>query len=207
MTVKVLLVGEGDNELGKKPDWTSPVREPGVLEALARMLVAEGWSVASWLAWKDVRKYQAGRSSGADQRTVEIACLKAMEWGCQAVFIVRDSDGDTHRLSAMSAGIEAAAHKLNSPLRYAVGLAHQQLEAWVLACRGEPGSERMGQKKLDERLRHHSAQLDPLRSCGLNDKSTSVLVMLVKNSRLDELPADATHLRHWLQQVRAALSS
>lgn len=93
---RVLVVGEGPNELGHEPGPDKPAAR-GVLEALARTQVSEGWEVAGRLKWKDIPKYKVGGHKSAEERNLLGALYRAKEQQYDAVLLARDTDGEKER--------------------------------------------------------------------------------------------------------------
>jgi hypothetical protein len=84
MTLKLLLAGEGMNELGGwdvAPPWRRHPPDPGVLEALLRRIEPEGWEIVDAVRWKDIRKFKVGGHREAETRNVLGLALMAREKG------------------------------------------------------------------------------------------------------------------------------
>jgi hypothetical protein len=200
----VLLGGEGSNELGSlAAELAGSAQEPhpGVLETLARKVVPEGWESAGGVVWKNIRKFQSPRGANRlepEARHVAVLVLQARERGADAVIFCRDSDGDENRARAIEAGLEHAQQLFPDFVRVAGGVAHRQLESWVLALCGQARSEDLGKTGIDEALKKKGLRLD--------EKDTAKLVALVARADVSRLPSDATSLRSWCDRVRRALA-
>ncbi len=192
--IQVMLAGEGRNELGDWADHPSyRSGRTGVLEALARKVRAEGWTVAEGVQWKHLRKFVAGAKGDGDRKNVERLLLRARELGCDVVVFSRDTDGQTERRADIERAIEAHERGPLPTPRVAGGVAEPKLEAWILALAGATHSEDRGH--LLERL----AEL------GVGEKDTRAMVAVVERADLEHLPADALSLHSWLGRARTAL--
>jgi hypothetical protein len=73
------------------------------------------------------------------------------------------------------------------------GIASQQIDAWILALRGERKTESMADSKA------------ALTSHGV--KGLEAMLHIIEAADLDSAPADACSLHLWLDRARQALSS
>ena len=200
--MKVLLAGEGPNELGgwaRHPSYRN-TEEPGAIEALLRKVRAEGWRVVDGVLWKQIRKYQVGNRRGAEERNVLGLVLKAKEVGCDLVAFVRDRDGtqanpNRERYQAIEDGIRAAQEKIEECPRVIGGVAVKKLESWLMALLGNRNSE------------IHPSPERVLEDRGVAIKSTRDYVAVVRDADLDQVPADAESLRCWIERATAALDA
>jgi hypothetical protein len=210
VTIRIMLAGEGPNELGgwaRHPSYRDS-REAGVLEALLRCLRADGWEIHEARLWKD--KPQTYRSlTGTPKRVhpeehkVAALALDASESGCDALVFVRDDDGDARRTQAIKAGIELAKARAiawmqaGKPLVMIAGAtAVPTLEAWLLALSGRSRTEELSR----------SAAGSALEAQGVRPKNTADMRELVERCGVASVPVDAYSLREWLSQVRLVLA-
>ena len=174
--------------------------EPGVIKALLLRTRPDGWRILGAQAWKRIRKYtDHGRipkdtrrliRGSHEERAVLGLVLDAKERGAQVVAFVRDQDNDPDRVEIIARAVERA--RAQFPGIQVVGdSAVPVLEAWILALMGEPSSELLGKAKA-QRL--------------LADRGVTTTAQMVKEALPDRsVPEDATHLRSWLTQAKAAL--
>lgn len=194
--IRVMLAGEGRNELGDWADHPSyRSGRTGVLEALARKVRAEGWTVTEGVAWRQLRKFVAGARGDGDRKNVERLLLRARELGCDVVVFSRDTDGQAERRADVERAIEAHERGPLPTPRVAGGVAEPKLEAWILALAGAAHSEDRG---------HLSERLEEL---GVGGKDGRAMVAVVERADLDRLPADALSLHAWLARARSALGA
>src|SRR5262249_42659359 len=104
MAVKVWIVGEGNNELGRHDGYGK--RRRGLLEALLVRVCPDGWQCAGKTQWNMVQKFQAGgaRLAGpkhGDYLNVLGLVLAAYEEASDAVAFSRDVDSDPDREGAV----------------------------------------------------------------------------------------------------------
>jgi len=199
----VYLGGEGRNELGS---WSGdpPYQnddEPGVIKALLQRTRTDGWRILGAQEWKRIRKYTDSVRVPSDtrrlirgsheERAVLGLVLDAKERGAQVVVFVRDQDDDPDRAAIVARAIELARASL-SDIRVVGDTAVPVLEAWILAMMGETGTESIGKAKAQRLL------------ADIGITTTAKMVGEVLPNR--PLPADATHLRSWLEQAKAALA-
>jgi hypothetical protein len=195
---RVFLGGEGASELGgwsKERVYRSD--EPGALEALARRVAEAGWQVVDAVCWKNIRKYQAGRSDHNDVDNVLGLVLAAEEAGCDVVMFSRDDDGDDATASAIAEGIRRARGEFDVTI--VGGPCRPCIEGWVLAVLGTARTESLGsaRAKGDARAR------------GLD--GTAAYVTAIESADLGRapsfarVPADAETLRAWLAQAATVL--
>jgi hypothetical protein len=193
--VRLLICGEGVTDLG---DWSTPQartrQHSGVIEALLRGTVGDRWSVSAFRAWANARKFQAGDHRRPETRTVLGLLLDAREAECDAVVFVRDRDGYLEREEHVEAGI-AEATVLFPNMSVIGGVAIEELEAWLLACKGLTKSESFRQAKEEFARRYPS------------EDHRQGKVAVVEAADLESLPADALSLRRWRGRALAAFSS
>lgn len=189
----MLLAGEGSDDLGRWGKHPAYAEEGpgGVIEALLLRIRATGWSVAEGVRWKTIRKYRAGAHASAEARNVVGLALRARDLRCDAVAFVRDRDGDRDRERDLENGIERA-RELFPALRIAGGVAIEEIEAWLLAIRGERGSESVTDPKGRLAERH-----------GVDTGAAKIAC--VEQASLDRLPDDARSLALWIERARQAL--
>lgn len=199
---KILLAGEGRNELG---GWSAepPFRDPaqsGVLEALLRQVAPEGWKVSDAILWKQIRKYRSRDHRSPETRAVLGLVQQAKERRFDAVVFSRDRDGEKpeheQREKDVLRGIEEASSAIADAPPVVGGLAIQRLESWVLATLGARSTESMKNAEVDRRLA--AASVPP--------KDTVAMVQAVSTADLAAMPADARSLRGWLTRAREVLA-
>lgn len=205
--LKVMLVGEGPNELG---DWIkeAPYRNAprtrrgdappaiGVLQTLLHKIAPGGWSVLDAMAWKSLVKLTPRRPGSGDARSVAAVVLHAKERGDDVVVFFRDRDGAKNR--AREAEIEAVV--TNTPSAAAspklVGaVAVETLEAWVLAACGDANCD---------------SYTDPVAVLAarfsVSPKSAAAMVALIEAADLDSASARSSSLARWLGRARAVFT-
>lgn len=195
MTLKILLVGEGKNELGSRTAGAQAPAPPeylGVLETLLHRVAPSGWTVHWVHAWKSRANYRKpGHKHHGDYFTVSRLLLDLQETGADVLVFVRDHDGDPERPQAIANALAEA-----KDAKVIGGCAVQTLESWVLALKGLSKTEVLGKQRL-------RAELDKLQ---IGEKSTYDMAQAAAIADLDRLPVDAHSLRHWLDQARAVIT-
>jgi hypothetical protein len=87
LMIRVLIAGEGKNELGPLPVAELGEGERasggGVIEALMTKVRSTGWSIRTAIAWKDVHKLKVNARGSGEARTVAGLALRARELGCK----------------------------------------------------------------------------------------------------------------------------
>lgn len=199
---KILLAGEGKNELG---GWAAelPYRnpdEPGVLVTLLRRVAPDGWKVSDAVLWKQIRKYRSRDHRSPETRAVLGLVQQAKERRFDAVVFSRDRDGEKpeheQREKDLSRGLEEAPRAIDGAPPVVGGLAIQRLESWVLATLGTPSTESMKNAEVDRRLAN----------AGIRPKDTEAMVHAVATADLAAVPADARSLQAWLVRGREILA-
>jgi hypothetical protein len=200
MTRRLLLAGEGPDELGR---WfrEKPYREPapdeadvpGILEALLTKLDLAPWEIADAVPWRDRRipLYRAGERRAPETRRVLGLALLAAESDADAVVFVRDRDGEKEREADIEAGISQAPD-LGLVTSLAGGVAIEEIEAWILALLGDRNAESHARPK--ERLAEEH---------GVQRRTQKVAV--IEAARLEQQAQHAPSLVRFLNRVRAAL--
>ncbi len=197
--IKILLAGEGPNELGKwarDPSYRGNY-ENGVVEELLKKVCDRGWEVVDGVSWKKIRKYKRGGRKDAEMKNVMGLAEVAKEKGCDVLVFVRDRDGtrskkNIEREESIRRGIEAANKSPGCP-GIVGGMAVKMLESWLLALRGRTDSEKITDPK---------SELEKMEV----EMNTAGYVDLVKRADLDLLPRDAGSLKEWLKTAEAVLS-
>jgi hypothetical protein len=194
--IRIILAGEGKNELGSF-DVEPPFRadpEPGVLEALLRHVRREGWLVVDGIRWRKLPKLQVGIGRRGEEHNVLRAHHHARRRGCDVLVFTRDRDGAkfAHREADIERALDALKDAGEGPVVVG-GVAIEKLESWLAAVAGCRRSEDL--RRPEEKL----AEL------GIAEKSTSAMVKLVEERGLGGVPDDARSLRHWLARAKDAL--
>jgi hypothetical protein len=196
--VKILLAGEGRNELGgwiDLPPYRADAPDPGVLQTLLEQLTVAPWIVHDARQWKSIRKYRAGDRSAPETRSVLGLALQAKESGCDVLAFVRDEDGAPQRTADVEAGLKRAA-ELWPALSVVGSMAIPCLEGWLLALQGKPGTEQLSKQKA----------IQFLVQAGVATKDTQALVECVRQHGVAQVAPDAEKLRTWLDAAQRALS-
>jgi hypothetical protein len=196
MTVRVFLGGEGNTELGDERGslhYPSSGQE-GVVVALARRQVPDGWEVCGAQRWKDIRKLRAHGLSRPEMQNVAGLALEASEAKADVLCFLRDDDADEDRAKQILEAI-ASVQPRHPELCIIGGIPRRNLEAWILAIAGETGVEQLGKKRLQELLA--SRNLD-------TGKNVRAYVELVEQAP-DPGKADAPRLVAWLRTVQSEL--
>ena len=195
--IRVILAGEGKNELGsfaieaiyqKDP-------EPGVVEALLRQVRAEGWKVVDAILWKTIPKLQVGIGKKGEEHNVRRAFHHAKRRECDVFAFTRDRDKPkfAHREEAIELAIKELKDAETDGPSVIGGVVIEKLESWLAAIAGTHGSEDLRRPE------------ETLAGLGINAKDTAAMVRLVEKTGLGMIPADASSLRRWLDRAREAL--
>lgn len=192
--IRVMVVGEGNNELG------SSVAEgggagTGVIEELIGKVRRGGYEIRVRKRWKDAPKLRVGvnGTAAAEARAVQAFALFAVEHGCNALIFLRDRDGEVTRERTIAEATQREQSK-RPKLKIAGGVPIEMLESWLLALKGELRSEYERDPAGALEQRH-----------GVVPKRTTDMVQLVLNTALLAVPADAQSLWRWLRKVATAL--
>ncbi|MCK6685844.1 MAG: hypothetical protein L6R30_25895 [Thermoanaerobaculia bacterium] len=189
---KVFLAGEGRHELGgwfDLPPYRDTDSSPGVLETLLRKVAPEGdWQVGGAVVWKNIRSFKVGGHRTAESRKVLGAAQMAKEANCDVLAFTRDRDRSHERQRDVEVGMTEAGEELE----VAGGVAIENLDAWILALRGERESESLAdpKSKLSER--------------GI--QTTEEKVEAVQAADVRAIPPDAKSLQVWLDRAREVLT-
>jgi hypothetical protein len=188
--IKVYLAGEGRFELG---GWAAE-REyqedrPGLIEALLRAIVPDGWTVCGGRPWKDIPKLRARPGETAEAQNVRGAALDARDAGCDVLVFVRDRDRDDSRRAAIE---RTRRELLDEGNRIAGGIACECADAWLLAIVGERRSESLPSAAAKQRRVSVAADTD-------------AAVAVIEQHGLVSVADDATSLRQWLADVAREL--
>jgi hypothetical protein len=192
--VKVLLAGEGRDELG---DWIHPPQyrarppQPGLIEALLRRVAGDRFTVVDARVWHAIKKFKAGAHAQPETRNVLGLMLEAEELGCDALVFVRDKDRDDERERDIHEGLGRLGEGEHGA-QVVGGCAVQEIEAWLLALLGEHGSE--GHAQAKEAL---------AKVYGIASLPQKVAVVESKDA--GAVPADARSLCAWLEAAREVL--
>jgi hypothetical protein len=192
--MKLFLAGEGSDELG---EWSKelPYRRengpPGVLEALLRRIAPEGWQITESVQWKRIRKFKSGGHRKPEMRNVLGALLKASEAGCDAFVFLRDRDRDEDRGRDIEQALLDAPSAIPG-MQLVGGIAVEELEAWVLAMKGERGSEDHADAKAALAKRHRITTCEGM-------------VEVIESCDLETVPPDARSFRTWVERARQVL--
>jgi hypothetical protein len=184
-TLRVLVGGEGGNEIGNRGD-------DGVIAALLAKVRPSGWQIAHFRRWSDMPKLDVGAAGRTDERTLRALHQVARDHRCHAAIVLRDRDRNTPRERLL----RKVAKQLNeaSDVRLVLGIPIEMLESWLLTLHGHP-----------------NAETDPTPTATLNarsqipPKSTPQLVNLVQHARLKTSACDSRSLRRFLREVAWAL--
>lgn len=152
---KILLVGEGPDELGRwfrepsyrrSPDTKEDV--PGILEALLRKLDLAPWEIEDAVIWRSPRVplYRQGQRRAPETRRVLGLAALAKDRGADVVVFARDRDRDKEREAEINAGIEEA-RSLGFDVPVAGAVAVEEIEAWIFALLADPKAESYARPK------------------------------------------------------------
>lgn len=189
--MKVFLAGEGRDELGKwfdHPGYRDDKNHPGLIEAFLTNLEID-YMVTDGKRWRNLLKYEAGDGRSEEMKNVMGAAQEALDLGCDAVVFVRDLDSAPWRETDIAKGIEKARAEFPD-LRICGGVAIQEIEAWILALKGDHGSETHRDAKEVLKTKH-----------GVERRNQKVEV--VRAADLTRTPSDAVSLNGWLNEARA----
>ncbi len=193
--IRVILAGEGKNELGGfavEAAFRGDDPEPGVVEALLRRVRPDGWKVVDAILWKKMPKLQVGIGGRGEELNVRRAFHHAKKRGCEVFVFTRDRD--KVKFAHRESDIERAISALEGEGPAIVGgVAIEKLESWLVAVAGILGSEV---------LRRPEEELAKL---GVGEKNTAAMVRFVEETGLDGIPTDARSLRRWLDRASQVL--
>lgn len=198
---KVMLAGEGKNELGKwahDPAYRNDCEnDSGVIEELLKKVEAEGWEIAEGVLWKTIRKYISGGHRKAERRNVVGLVKEAKDMGCDVVVFVRDRDGsrsnpNNEREKSIEEGINEARKLIKDCPDIIGGVAIKMLESWLLALCGKNGSEKLSHPKNE--LRKQDVEM-----------TTAGCVELVRKTDFHKLPEDAVSFNLWIERAGEVL--
>lgn len=208
--LKVMLVGEGKNELGA---WVhaAPYRasrdvrdrehpaERGVLEALLHRVAPEGWSVVAAKTWASLVQLKPRPAGDGDARNLAAVLLHAKEQRCDVVVFSRDRDGRKNRArqDAIEALVAESA-QANGPLKVVGAVAVETLEAWVLAFDG------------DARCEEHTDPVTTLCArTSMRPKDTGAMLAIVADETrsLDEAVTRSPSLARWVGHARRVFAA
>lgn len=194
--VHVFLGGEGRNELGSRagPPPHQTDESPGVVAALLRRCHAEGWRVVGATAWKNITKLRAKGPTLREEQNVLGLVLEAKRARAHVVAFVRDADGAPERATIIDGAIAKAREKFPE-VEVIGGTAVPVLEGWLLALRGQRGTEELSKVAAQTRLKED----------GIPPKDTPAMVTVIEDSTLDGVPEDAVGLRRWIGVAREVL--
>lgn len=193
MTLRVFIVGEGANELGRFVHH--PARRAdhanlrGVIEAFLQKLLTD-FEVVDGRAWSKVPSYQQGKGHNF-QKKILAAALLARAAHCQAFVFLLDQDNEPARIQA----VESALQELTAPefgLSSAGGVAIPLLEGWILALLGHSGTEGLRPKRA-------TAELE--KQYGIK-KNSQKMVEVIEAADLKAISKDARAFTMWLDQIR-----
>ena len=196
--IRVILAGEGKNELGGfavEASFRDEKPERGVVEALLRQVRPEGWQVVASILWKDIPKLRVGIGGKGEGLNLRRAVHHAKKRGCEVLAFTRDRDKAkfAHRETDIEETLAAIRREGTDGPAIIGGVAIEKLESWLAAISGAHASEDM--RRPEERL----AEL------GIGEKDTAAMVRFVEETGLGKVPADAVSLRRWLDRAREIL--
>lgn len=192
--MKVLLAGEGKTELGDfdlDPAYRATPPADGVVLALAEALVPAGWQVGHAVKWSRIRKFRAGDHASPEARNVLALALDCVERDLPAVVFARDVDGQRDRAADIDDGVRRARERFPK-VGLAGGLPSQAIENWLLALRGEVGTETLHRDQARRRVETEAP--------GVADK-----VAWVRASDAERVATDAKSLRDWVEALSLIL--
>ena len=187
--MRVFLAGEGRHELGgwaRRPPYRD--KDKGVLQTLLDLVAPGVWSISDAKQWKDIVKLQPGLFRHAETRNVEGAILHAEEAHCDVVAFTRDRDGDRQREKEIASCI--ARERTEAAIAIIGGVPVEQIESWVLSCKGIAAAESLPNSKFELEIRFPPGDLKSM-------------VAIIERADPARLPPDARSLRDWLGQARA----
>jgi hypothetical protein len=204
MAVRLWIVGEGINELGRHDGHGG--RGRGVIEALLQKMCATGWTCVQKVQWNAIRRYRAGGARGrgsdhADYWNVLSLVLAAYEAGCEVVAFSRDVDSDPHREPAVMAALGWVAKESGWVIDVVGGVARPAVEGWILALRGTRDTDSMSRQRT----------LDGLAAMAIDAKSTTQYLEVIDAAILEApatfgLPPGTESLQVWLSSAHGVLT-
>ena len=179
--IRVLIAGEGSNELGPEPPLGTDEGERasggGVIEALMTKVRLTGWLHPGDDDLEGRAQAEGQYAGRGDARTVAVVALRAREMGCNALVFLRDRDGYPSRQRTIGQAIATLDERR---LQVAGGVPVEKLEHWLLALKGQTNAH---------------GDVDPIASLakrhGVPAKQASAMVQLVWSSRLLDALSDA----------------
>lgn len=196
--IRVILAGEGTNELGgyaSEPAYRADKPVAGVLETLLRQVRPDGWQVVDAVPWKKTPKLQVGIGGKGEELNVQRAYHHAKKRGCDVFAFSRDRDHPkfAHREHEIEKAIESIVQANDGPAIVG-GIAIEKIEAWILAIAGVLHSEN---------VRYPEEKLLELE---VRAKHTADMTQVIEQLGLKRLPEDAQSLRQWLGRAERALN-
>jgi hypothetical protein len=154
--IRVILAGEGKNELGgfaNQQGYRESQPQPGVIETLLRQVRPDGWQVIDAIPWKKLPKLQVGIGGKGEELNVQRAYHHAKKRGCEILAFSRDRDHVkfAHRETEIEKAVQAIAERDDGPALVG-GVAIEKVESWIAAIAGVRRSEdvRRPEEKLAE---------------------------------------------------------
>lgn len=198
MTRYVLLAGEGKTELGGwgvHPSFREAKPAPGVLSAMLEKVSPSGWEIRHAVEWKQLTRYRANEPAlGKDELNTRALWLLATDHACDLIVFSRDRDRAVERAQAVASGRRSLDEKCaGSGLQVIGGMAHECIEAWVLALAEETRTESLPSSRAKQRLAE----------CGIDD--VSAMVSAIGAANMARVSPDADSLLQWLAQAKDVL--
>ena len=192
--IRVLISGEGANEIGSGTAGRNSGSGTGVVEELLAKVRVGGFDIRSRVVWKDVHKLRVHVPGEGEEKTVRGLGLMETEHGCHGLVFLRDRDGEFSRERTIERA-SLAEQKRRPALRIAWGVPVEMLECWLLALVGEAQSEHAHDPVAALSSRHN-----------IPPKRTTAMVQLVRSATLLTAPGDAVSLWRWLRRAATALN-
>jgi len=131
--MKVLFVGEGNNDIGKRSWPIGFARAQGVVSILARKIVPEIHHDSISVSRGQLDRLDRRKPAGL-QHKVTAAVQLARREGCAATVFTHDQDRNDAVRSSLAAGRDEIQQELPDH-KVVIGVAVESIEAWTLGAR------------------------------------------------------------------------
>lgn len=201
--MKVLFVGEGNNDIGRSFGGIELQKATGVVPTLCRLMRPHIDDDSVAVSWKQIRLHCRTKALPGYDRKLKLAVELAIENGCTGTIAVVDEDNKPQRRSVLSEARNAIASDEETKLhRVAIGVAVKSLEAWTLAdheaiasvigCAPECDGYRPAQvehlyQESDKPLKRPKDLLKRVLELGHLEDSTDIRVDIAKQSNIETL--------------------
>jgi hypothetical protein len=147
--MKVLFVGDGKHDIGKKEYDPTPRLGGGTVGTLA-LIICPAITESIALAWREISRFNPACKHGYAAKVSAAIVASSKRYGCDGTVCVVDHDRDPSRLPEMKKGQARGLQLVGDDHRVACGVAVESIEAWTLGAR-KSIAEELGQNEEDIR--------------------------------------------------------